>query len=72
VRRDKEGFLRSERSLIQTAGRAHATSTGRVIFYADHITDRCGERWTKPTAARKIQLAYNEEHGIVPPASSNR
>ncbi len=64
---DKEGFLRSETSLIQTAGRAARHEKGRVIFYADTITDSIGahDRDHRRTAAR-TQIAYNLEHGIIP------
>ncbi len=63
---DKEGFLRSERSLIQTIGRAARNADGRVIMYADKITDSM-ERAMQETERRyKIQTAYNDEHGIVP------
>ncbi len=63
---DKEGFLRSETSLIQTAGRAARHQNGRVILYADNITDSM-KRMMDVTADRRTrQMAYNEEHGIVP------
>ena len=63
---DKEGFLRSTRSLIQTIGRCARNANGHVILYGDKITDSMQEAITETERRRKIQEQYNKEHNIVP------
>ncbi|MCX7920635.1 MAG: excinuclease ABC subunit UvrB [Clostridia bacterium] len=63
---DKEGFLRSETSLIQTIGRAARNSEGKVIMYADIITDSMRKAMSETNRRRQIQMEYNTQHGIIP------
>ncbi len=69
---DKEGFLRSERSLTQTCGRAARNADGMVIFYADTITGSMQRTMDETLRRRKIQEQYNQEHGITPTTICSR
>ena len=69
---DREGFLRSERSLIQTAGRAARNVNGEVVMYADKVTRSMDKAIRETERRRKRQLAWNEEHGIVPRTVTKR
>lgn len=63
---DKEGFLRAERSLVQTIGRAARNAAGKVILYADRTTDSMAKAMRETIRRREMQLAYNQEHNIIP------
>ncbi len=63
---DKEGFLRSERSLIQTIGRAARNTEGKVIMYADELTESMEKAISETNRRRSIQADYNEKNGIIP------
>ncbi|WP_405303443.1 excinuclease ABC subunit UvrB [Methanobrevibacter sp.] len=67
---DKEGFLRNETSLIQTIGRAARNVNGRVIMYVDNMTDSVKNAYEITMKRRKLQMAYNEKHGIVPKSTT--
>ena len=67
---DKEGFLRNETSLIQTIGRAARNVNGRVIMYVDNMTDSVKNAYDITMKRRKLQMAYNEKHGIVPKSTT--
>ncbi|MDG2293777.1 MAG: helicase-related protein, partial [Methylophilaceae bacterium] len=69
---DKEGFLRSERSLIQTAGRAARNLNGKVIFYANRITKSMKAAMDETVRRREIQTAFNQAHGITPKGISKK
>ncbi len=63
---DKEGFLRDARSLIQTIGRASRNASSKVVLYADNMTGSVQEAVRTTEERRRLQMAYNQEHGIIP------
>ena len=69
---DKEGFLRAERSLIQTIGRAARHVEGVALLYADNMTDSMAKAISETERRREIQQAYNEKHGVVPTAAGKK
>jgi excinuclease ABC subunit B len=69
---DKEGFLRAERSLIQTIGRAARNANGRVIMYGDKRTDSMEKAIRETERRRMVQIAFNEKHGITPQTVQKR
>ena len=69
---DKEGFLRAERSLIQTIGRAARHVEGVALLYADNMTDSMAKAIEETERRRKIQQTYNEKHGVVPTAAGKK
>ncbi len=68
---DKEGFLRDEKSLIQTIGRASRNANSRVVLYADRMTGSIKKAMETTERRRSLQMAYNQEHGIIPQTIRN-